>query len=58
VFSSEPLRYPENAACDEPPSVTGLNCAGFGSAVGVTAPFGLFAASEVLKHLATTKAAI
>jgi len=58
VFSSEPLRYPENAACDESPSVTGLNCAGFGSAVGVTAPFGLFAASEVLKYLATAKAGI
>ena len=58
VYSSEPLRYPENAACDQSPSVTGLNCAGFGSAVSVTAPFGLFAASEVLRHLAMTKAAI
>jgi len=58
VFSSEPLCYPENAACDEPPSVTGLNCAGFGSAVSVTAPFGLFAASEVLRHLATAKVGI
>jgi tRNA A37 threonylcarbamoyladenosine dehydratase len=54
VFSSEPLRYPENGAtCDEPPTLAGLNCAGFGSSVCVTAPFGLFAASEVLKHLAS-----
>ena len=52
VFSSEPLRYPENrAACEELPTLTGLNCSGYGSAVSVTAPFGLFAASEVLRHL-------
>lgn len=55
VFSSEPLRYPESgAACEEPPTLAGLNCAGFGSSVCVTAPFGLFAAAEVLKHLATS----
>ncbi|WP_301103390.1 tRNA cyclic N6-threonylcarbamoyladenosine(37) synthase TcdA [Propionivibrio sp.] len=53
VFSSEPLRYPESAtACDEPPTLTGLNCAGYGSVVCVTASFGLFAASEILRHLA------
>ena len=53
VFSSEPLRYPDGgAACDEPPTLTGLNCAGYGSSVCVTAPFGLFAASEVLRQLA------
>ena len=54
VFSSEPVRYPENGAtCDEPPTLTGLNCAGYGSSVCVTAPFGLFAAAEALRHLAT-----
>ena len=53
VFPSEALRYPENTStCDEAPVLTGLNCAGFGSSVCVTAVFGLFAASEVLKHLA------
>lgn len=58
VFSSEPLRYPENGAvCDEPPTLAGLNCAGFGSSVCVTAPFGLFAAAEVCKYLATRSAA-
>jgi tRNA A37 threonylcarbamoyladenosine dehydratase len=31
--------------------VTGLNCAGFGSAVTVTASFGLIAASWVLRKL-------
>jgi len=55
VFSSEPLRYPENAVCEEAPSLAGLNCAGFGSAVSVTACFGLFAAGEVLRHLAFDK---
>lgn len=55
VFSSEPLRYPDSgASCDESPALTGLNCAGYGSSVCVTAPFGLCAASEVLRYLATT----
>ena len=53
VFSSEPLRYPESsAACEPPQRLEGLNCAGLGSSVCVTATFGFFAASEVLKHLA------
>lgn len=56
VFSSEPLRDPENtAACDAPPTLSGLNCAGFGSSVCITATFGLFAAGEALKHLASGK---
>ncbi|WP_153111774.1 tRNA cyclic N6-threonylcarbamoyladenosine(37) synthase TcdA [Propionivibrio limicola] len=56
VFSEEPLRYPETgAACDEPPTLAGLNCAGYGSAVCVTAAFGLFAAGEVLKSLSGLK---
>jgi len=53
VFSGEPLRYPPPAnACQQPVPLTGLNCAGFGSSVCVTAVFGLLAAGEVLKHLA------
>jgi tRNA A37 threonylcarbamoyladenosine dehydratase len=56
VFSSEPLCYPANgASCEEPPALNGLSCAGYGSSVCVTAPFGLFAASEVLRHLAEGK---
>lgn len=55
VFSTEPLRSPETA-CDlevgNTPGVTGLNCAGFGSAMVVTATFGLVAASRVLQKLA------
>jgi len=53
VYSTEPVRYPEKSGtCDAPPSITGLNCAGFGSSVCVTAPFGFFAASEALAQLA------
>ncbi len=53
VYSEEPLRYPD-AACATPASggAVGLNCAGFGSAVTVTASFGLAAASVVLRRLA------
>ncbi|WP_300335801.1 tRNA cyclic N6-threonylcarbamoyladenosine(37) synthase TcdA [Accumulibacter sp.] len=57
VFSSEALRYPESetraaAACEPPRALNGLNCAGFGSSVCVTATFGLLAAGEVLRALA------
>lgn len=58
VFSTEQLIYPaeEGASCevDEAGSVegvTGLNCAGFGSSVCVTASFGLIAASWVLRKI-------
>lgn len=52
IFSREPLRYPGNgAACDTAPASGGLNCAGFGSSVCVTASFGLAAAAHVLREL-------
>jgi len=35
--------------------VTGLNCAGFGSTIVVTASFGFMAAAQVLRHLAGIK---
>ncbi|MBK4733277.1 tRNA cyclic N6-threonylcarbamoyladenosine(37) synthase TcdA [Noviherbaspirillum pedocola] len=55
VFSTEPLRYPQTDACDlADRAVTGLNCAGFGSAMVVTASFGLTAAALVLRRLAET----
>jgi tRNA A37 threonylcarbamoyladenosine dehydratase len=62
VFSMEPLRYPEDdAACsldaDERNGVTGLNCAGFGSSMVVTASFGMVAAGHVLRKLADAAAA-
>jgi tRNA threonylcarbamoyladenosine dehydratase len=54
VFSMEPLRYPESgdACAVDANSVTGLNCAGFGSSMVVTATFGMVAAGHLLRKLA------
>ena len=54
VFSMEPLRYPEagDACAIDPNGVTGLNCAGFGSSMVVTATFGMVAAGHLLRKLA------
>jgi tRNA A37 threonylcarbamoyladenosine dehydratase len=53
VFSAEPLRMPENGeTCDaDDKPVTGINCAGFGAAMTVTASFGLWMASRALSHV-------
>ena len=52
VFSQEPILRPDNPACDvDEHGLAGLNCAGYGSAVTVTAAFGLAAASRVLARL-------
>ncbi|MYM29908.1 tRNA cyclic N6-threonylcarbamoyladenosine(37) synthase TcdA [Duganella sp. CY15W] len=58
VFSTEPLKFPETGeVCavdgdDRNGGVTGLNCAGFGSAMVVTATFGMVAAGHALRKLA------
>lgn len=61
VYSTEPLRFPElclpehedaGSGVDENTSLTGLHCAGYGSAVVVTASFGFIAAAHVLNQLA------
>ncbi|HEV7814515.1 MAG TPA: tRNA cyclic N6-threonylcarbamoyladenosine(37) synthase TcdA [Janthinobacterium sp.] len=57
VFSMEPLRLPETEeVCavdgDARDAVTGLNCAGFGSSMVVTASFGMVAAGHLLRKLA------
>ena len=54
VFSTEPLRYPSSdVSCEvSVGGPAGLNCAGFGSVVTVTASVGLFAAARVLNGLA------
>ena len=59
VFSMEPLQYPETGeVCSvdgddrNAAGVTGLNCAGFGSSMVVTATFGMVAAGHVLRKLA------
>ncbi|MBD8532728.1 MULTISPECIES: tRNA cyclic N6-threonylcarbamoyladenosine(37) synthase TcdA [unclassified Massilia] len=57
VFSMEPLRYPEaEDACEIESSITGLNCAGFGSSMVVTASFGMIAAAHILRKLAEAAA--
>jgi len=65
VYSDEPLVYPETAVCDMDDVAqhvttspghagpVGLNCAGFGSSICVTASFGFAAAAHVLRALAT-----
>jgi tRNA A37 threonylcarbamoyladenosine dehydratase len=60
VFSMEPLRYPDSGeACEvDANSVTGLNCAGFGSSMVVTATFGMVAAGHVLRKLADAANAV
>ncbi len=62
VFSDEPIKYPQQACdSDDVPAAPGqgaadapqgLNCAGFGSSVCVTAVFGFVAASRILAHFA------
>lgn len=54
VFSMEPLRYPDagGACAVEADGITGLNCAGFGSSMVVTATFGMVTAGQVLRRLA------
>jgi tRNA A37 threonylcarbamoyladenosine dehydratase len=53
VFSMERLTLPQGEdSCEIVDAVTGLNCAGFGSAMVVTATFGMFAAGHVLRRLA------
>lgn len=52
VFSMEPLSMPETDDSCDIDAVTGLNCAGFGSSMVVTATFGMIAAGHVLNKLA------
>ena len=56
VYSTEPLRYPAPVSSESTCAISegttgpaGLNCAGFGSGMCVTATFGLFAASAALR---------
>ncbi|WP_254258492.1 ThiF family adenylyltransferase [Methylovorus sp. MM2] len=52
VYSDEQVQKPD-ASCevDAEAAITGLNCAGYGSSVCVTAPFGMVAAGLVLSLL-------
>lgn len=52
IYSRESLQPTFSAACDLPASgATGLNCAGYGSSVCITASFGLFAAAAAMQIL-------
>jgi len=55
VYSTEPLRYPaSDVACEvSVGGPAGLNCAGFGSVVTMTATVGLFAAARAINALST-----
>lgn len=53
IFSDEPVVKPI-AACDtEAKSITGINCAGYGSSVSMTASFGFIAAQLAVNQLLT-----
>jgi tRNA A37 threonylcarbamoyladenosine dehydratase len=55
VFSDEQIRRPVAAACDlDEAGLHGLNCAGYGSSVAVTAGFGFAAAAHCLAHFLST----
>ena len=50
VYSDEPVEKPAEA-CDAQAGLTGLNCAGYGSSICVTASFGFVAAQHALQQL-------
>ncbi|MCC7005484.1 MAG: tRNA threonylcarbamoyladenosine dehydratase [Ottowia sp.] len=50
IYSAEPVSLPQTESCPSIP-LTGLNCAGYGSSVNVTATFGFTAAAQVLQHI-------
>ena len=57
VFSTEQLRYPElEQSCDSQRSPAGLNCAGFGSSVCVTATFGMVASAQAIRLISAMSA--
>jgi tRNA threonylcarbamoyladenosine dehydratase len=59
IYSDEPVQKPQSIdsepeSCEAGNSITGLNCAGYGSSVCVTAPFGMAAAGLALNLLLKT----
>jgi len=51
VYSNEPVMQPSGHICFSDASLTGLNCAGYGSSVSVTASFGMLLAQLALNQL-------
>ncbi|GHA68519.1 tRNA threonylcarbamoyladenosine dehydratase [Formosimonas limnophila] len=56
LYSDEAIRYPSISTCDTESAPQGLNCAGFGSSVMVTASFGMTAAQwAIAQQLKSSK---
>jgi tRNA A37 threonylcarbamoyladenosine dehydratase len=51
VYSDEPILQPETSCDGKVDSITGLNCAGYGSSVCVTSAFGMTAAALTLQFI-------
>lgn len=51
VYSDEEVIMPDRACETNDTAITGLNCAGYGSSVCVTAPFGFAAAGLLIREL-------
>jgi tRNA A37 threonylcarbamoyladenosine dehydratase len=51
IYSDEQVTQPDRSCDTDTQSVTGLNCAGYGSSVCVTAPFGFAAAAALLSKI-------
>lgn len=51
VYSDEPVERPEEACDTSQTGLTGLNCAGYGSSICVTASAGFIAAQQAIQHL-------
>ena len=51
VYSDEPIIQPDSLCLNDNKAITGLNCAGYGSSVCVTAPFGFSAVALLLKQI-------
>ncbi|AKR43907.1 ThiF family adenylyltransferase [Methylophilus sp. TWE2] len=51
VYSDEPVERPEEACDASQTGLTGLNCAGYGSSICVTASAGFIAAQQAIQHL-------
>jgi len=53
VYSDEPVERPEEACETSTAGLTGLNCAGYGSSICVTATAGFVAAQQAIGQLIT-----
>jgi tRNA A37 threonylcarbamoyladenosine dehydratase len=51
VYSDEEVITPDRVCETADTAITGLNCAGYGSSVCVTAPFGFTAAGLLIRHI-------